>query len=222
MTKGLSSDWQDALAAVGIRTGYLARLEFLTETVFVTTLETALAVSGTGDDMLDGNTFEPLAHGVAVSVGDNAYSYDGSEEFTMTMAIPASPSLPIVNAGIYPSEYISRPAYVWRAVMFQPPGVDAPAEWGFRRIRAGTMDRVQVRADGRQHIFTLTLESHASAISGAGGSTWLDQRRYDADDRSQDFAVNIANGSPAPARGTMQVPIGIPGLGGWGGLWGLR
>lgn len=220
MTKGLGSDWQDALAAAGIRTGFLARLEFLTETIFITTLDTALSVSGTGDDMLDGNTFQPLVEGLMVQVGDSSYSYEGSGAMTLSLAIPASPTAPIVNAAIYPDEYMGRAAYLWRVVMFTPPGLGTPAEWGFRRIRAGAMDQVQVRADGQQHIFTLTLEAHAATISAAGGSTYLDQRRFDPDDRSQDFAVNIANGSPAPARMTGQMPFpgGVPGWPRWGGF----
>lgn len=203
MSKGLDSAWADALASVGIKTGFLGRFEFLSETVFITTLETALLVEGTGDDALDGNTFQPLVDGVMVQVGDNAFSYEGSDELTMTLAIPTSPPASIVNASIYPSEYLGRPAYLWRALMQTPPTVGAAAVWGFRRIRAGYMDMVRTMADGQQHVFSLTLESHAAMISSAGGSTYLDQQRIDPDDQSQNFAVNIANGSPAPARGTM-------------------
>lgn len=208
MTKGLDANWQAALAGQGIRTGYLARLEFATETLFITTLEAALAVSGTGDAQLDGNTFYPLTHGVMVGVGDQSYSYEGSGALTLTLAIPSSPPAAIVNAAIYPDEYLGRNAYLWRVLMHQPPSVSTAAVWGFRRIRAGAMDQVQVNNDGKQHTFALTIESHAATISAATNSTYLDQPRFDANDHSQDFAVNIANGSPAPARGTVANIIG--------------
>ena len=200
MTKGLGTDWQNALAAAGIRTGWLARFDFESETVRVCTLADSLTVSGTGDAALDGGTFSPIGDGAVVTVGENGYSYQGSEALRLSLAIPSSPSIAIANAGIYPSEYLGRMAWVWRAIMTTDPTATTPGVWAFRRIRAGAMDQVRVTHDGEQHLFELTIEAHSSMISQATNASYLDQPLFDPGDHSQDFAVNIANGSPAPAR----------------------
>lgn len=201
MRNGVTQEVQDTLAAVGITTGLAARLDFQSETLFVWTGAARIMPSGSGETLLDGNTFEPLAQGVIVDVGENTYTMTGSDEFQISLAIPADASSAITASQIYPAEYQSRPATIWRVFLYPQTDPLAPPLWLFRRIRAGSMDKVEIQNDGQTNKFLLTIESHQSTISNATNQTYLDQPRYDPNDTSQDYAVSIANGDPAPTKG---------------------
>lgn len=209
MRPGTNTDILTALAAAGIMTCVLGSLEFKSETVNVWTGAHPLTVQGSADSNLDGKTFEPLVHGVVLNIGDNAFSMSGSEALKISLAIPSAPSQAIAAASIFPDEYQGRNATLWRAIMIAPPGIGAPPTWAFRRIRAGAMDTVEISNDGLAHTFTLSIEGHASLISNATGSTYMDQTRFDPSDTSQDYVASCANGEPAPSKVS---------AGGWQGL----
>jgi hypothetical protein len=212
---GIDANWRAALAASGIRTAMLCRLDFDSGPVFVWTGSHAIAVSGTSDTLLDGNTFEPLAQGVMVSIGDNSFSYSGSESLTLTLAIPSSPTTPIVQSTITSSEYQGRAATIWRAMIIGDATASAAAQWSFRRVRAGAMDELSISNSADQHTFTMSVEAHAASISKASGSSYLDQKtRYDSTDTSNDFAVSIANNRNAPSGSAGGI---IGNAGGFGG-----
>jgi len=215
MSRGLSSEWTDALASeLGITTAYLAWFDFASGPVAAWTGTHAITPTGSGDVLLDGVTFEPISNGVMVGVGDNSFSYSGSEAFNLSLAIPADPNEALVAAAISADEYQTRTAIIWRAIIVTPASATAAAEWHFRRIRAGSMDELKITNDGEQHNFTLSIEAHASMISNATGSSYLDQKtKFDPDDTSQDFVSSSANSRGAPARGVS----GSSGSGGGSG-----
>jgi len=62
---------------------------------------------------------------------------------------------------------------------------------------------VKISNDGLSHTFTLAIEGHASLISSATSSSYLDQKRFDPADASQDYTVSCANGDPAPSKANM-------------------
>lgn len=202
MRPGTNAELTAALAAAGITTALCARLEFQSETLFVWTGAHPIQPTGKGDALLDGNTFHPLVNGVMVDVGENAFSYSGSAELPITINVPSAPPIAIAAAQTFPAEYQGRTAILWRAVKIVGNDPLAPPAWLFRRIRSGTMDKVEVVADGQSHRITLTIESHQGKVSNASNQTYLDQRKYDPNDSSQDFAASIANGDPAPAKGS--------------------
>ncbi|MBB5709446.1 hypothetical protein [Sphingomonas xinjiangensis] len=200
MRYGTNTEILNALEAAGITTAILGSLEFKSETVNVWTGAHPLTISGSADTSLDGKTFDPLVHGVVLNIGDNAYSMSGSEALKIALAIPSAPSEAIAAASVYPEEYQGRNATLWRALMIAPPGVGTPPTWVFRRIRSGAMDTVEISNDGQAHTFTLSIEGHASLISNATNSTYMDQKRFDAADTSQDYVAACANGDPAPSK----------------------
>jgi hypothetical protein len=205
MRNGVTQQVTDALGAVGITTGIAARLEFQSETLFVWTGASRIQPTGSGETLLDGNTFEPLAEGVVIDVGANSFSMSGSDEFTIALAIPSDAGNAISASQVYPAEYQGRNAIIWRTFLYPQADPLALPIWLFRRIRTGAMDKVEVQNDGASNKFILTIESHQASISNATGQTYLDQKKYDPADTSQDFAVSIANGDPAPSKASRQV-----------------
>lgn len=191
----------DVVAAIGapvITTAYLARLEFKSETIFVWTGNDSIMPQGSGDSLLDNNVFDPLAYGVVIDIGENSFSYNGSDQLEIKMNIPAQPDHAIAAASVFPNEFQARAATIWRGLMVPNINPLAAPVWMFRRIRAGLMDKLEIMNDGQAHTFALTVESHQALITNASNTTYLDQRRYDPNDSSQDYAVSIANGDPAP------------------------
>jgi hypothetical protein len=202
MRAGITSQVQDTLNSGTIVTAMAARLDFQSETLLVWTGASTIQANGSGDTLLDGNVFQPFAQGVPVDVGENSFSLSGSAEFQMSIAIPSDAGTGITASQVYPSEYQGRPATVWRVFLVPQADPLAAPIWIFRRIRSGAMDKVEITNDGSTNKFTLTIESHQSSITNATNQTWLDQRKYDPNDSSQDFAVSIANGDPAPSKGS--------------------
>lgn len=216
---GDNSAWTTALASsTGITTGLLARFEFASGTVFCWTGPFTLQPGGSGDSLLDGNTFEPIAEGILIDAGSNQYNYTGSEALTLAMAIPSSPTTAMANSSHDPTEWQGRTCVIWRCVMTTLPTATTPAAFSYKRVRSGAMDLLDIAHDGKTHSFTLTVEAHASMISSATNSTYLDQKtRFDSSDTSQDFAINIANNPDAPTRGASGTVSGPYDTGGGGG-----
>lgn len=200
MRKDITPEMRAAIEAAGITTALACRLDFRSGSVFVWTGMHPIQPTGSGDSLLDGNIFDPLAYGVVVDIGENTYSLSGSDALPITLNVPSSPDITIAAAQTYPNEYQSRPAIVWRAIRIDTGNPLAEPVWAFRRIRAGTMDKVEVQADGTSHRFILNIESHVGRISNASNQTYLNQRTYDPNDSSQDFAAAIANGDVAPTK----------------------
>lgn len=189
-----------AISQPSITTYIAARLNFKNETMFLWTgVGSITAPANTGDALLDGKTFDSISHEL-IEIGENTFSTTGSGELTVSLNVPADADLTITAAQTIPAEYQGRSAVLWRVVKLVQSDPLAAPTWYFRRIRSGTMDKVEVQADGMSHKFTLTIESHSGKISNATNQTWLNQRQYDPNDSSQDFAPSIANGDPAPTR----------------------
>jgi len=210
-TRDLDSDWLAFLDRAGLSSFWLARLEFASETQFVWTGTGDLAVSGTGDTELDGNTFHALTPGVLVNVGDNVIQYGGSDALPVSIGIPSSPPAALSAAVIDATEYQGRMAWFWQCVQHTAPLPGAAAVWLFKRIRAGFMDTLTVRNDGETHTFTLGVESHQAMVTGAARRTLpLLKAISGGTDIAGDFAANIANNSPAPARAAgLTLPNGL-------------
>ena len=209
MRSGVDQEWMDALEARGIRTALLAWFDFKSEPVAVWTGTTSIMPLGTGDSLLDGITFEPMAHGVPVQIGDNTFNYSGSEELELSLALPTFVPEELVAASMDAEEYQGRTAIMWRALMVTMPNATTPAEWSFRRIRAGTLDNLRISNDGENHFFTISIEAHASMITNASASSYLDQEAFDPTDFSQRYAVSIANNPRTP--GGVSAPTSVIG-----------
>ena len=52
----------------------------------------------------------------------------------------------------------------------------------------------------RSHTFTPSIEGHAGIISNATNSTYMDQKKFDPADTSQDYVAAWANGDPDPTK----------------------
>jgi hypothetical protein len=199
MRPGLSGDWTTALASQGITTAIMAVFQFASGDVAIWTGAHPIQVTGSGDQLLDGVTFDPIVNGLMIGIGDNTFSFTGSEALTLTLAIPQTPTPAMLNSSISATEYQSRLAVLWRCLMVTPAGATTPAIWTFSRVRAGSMDELTIKNDGVQHTFEMTIEAHAAMVTAATNSSYLDQPKFDATDTSQAFAVSIANNPTAPA-----------------------
>ncbi|RSU72279.1 hypothetical protein BRX37_19285 [Sphingomonas sp. S-NIH.Pt3_0716] len=193
MRPGTTPEITAALAEAGITTALLARLDFKSGTVGAWTGGHSIKVTGWADSLLNDQTFHPLENGVIVDIGDNSFSYSGSEALEIALGLPSSVPLALEAAAVEPTEYQGRTATIWRALLIQP-GLIAEPHWVFRRIRSGTMDTVEVSGDGLSRTFKLSIEGHAGMISNATQGTYLDQPKFDPNDRSQDYVAAIANG----------------------------
>lgn len=212
MRPGINQEWLDLLTAAGITTAMLARLDFASGTVCAWTGTHPIQVVS-ADSMLNGQTFLPIQAGLMVQIGDNKFSYSGSDALDLQIGIPSSAPIELEAASVVPSEYQGRSATIWRAVLIQPGGIAEP-HWLFRRVRTGVMDSIEVSADGLSRYFKLSIEGHAGMISASTQGTYLDQPKFDPDDRSQEYAPTIANGGDAPSKPTS---AGWPGSVGAGG-----
>jgi len=200
MRDGITGPWLDALEAEGIRTAIMGFLDFKTEPARLWTGWTALQPMGSGDIYLDNYVFDPIAEGIPIQIGENAFTYQGSEQLSLALAVPQTAPDSLVAASLDSTEYKGRKAILWRALMISAPNATTPAVWAFRRIRSGIMDKLSVSYDGQQRLFTLTIESHSASITNASASTYLDQPLFDPLDTSQAYAVSIANDPRVPGR----------------------
>ncbi|WP_152639774.1 hypothetical protein [Sphingobium bisphenolivorans] len=200
MRDGMTAEWLAALEAEGIRTAIIGFLDFKSDPVHLWTGWTAITPMGSGDIYLDNKTFEPIAEGVPIQIGENSFSYQGSDELSFALAVPQTTPDALIGASLDSSEYKGRKAILWRALMITPPDATTPAIWSFRRVRSGIMDKLSLTYDGQQRLFTLTIESHSASITNASASTYLDQPLFDPDDTSQAYAVSIANDPRVPGR----------------------
>lgn len=204
----LSTDWTDTLAREhGITTAVLMRADFLSGPCFIWTGQYSFTPTGYSDALLVGNQFDPLATGVPLEISENSFSFTGSD--TLQISLGVSDPLPVVlsEAALHATEYKSRRFVMWRAVQFASPELGTPAVWLIERTRLGSMDELEIRRGGGSATFVLTVESHASRISAASQSLWLDQKKIDPNDTSQDFVSSITNGHP-----TSPFPIGHPNI----------
>ncbi len=214
MRPGTDQTITDALKAAGIVTAYLIRLDFSSEIACIWTGAGSITVAGSTDSLLNNRTFDAMANGQAIAIGDNAFGAQGSEAFQLSVALPSSPTAALAAAQVYPTEYRGRLATIWRGLLIRDASnVLAQPIWQFRRIRAGAMDKFSVSNDGTTHTLTLNIESHAASISQATNANYLDQPKYDPADTSQNYAVSIATGGQAPTSSS----YGQTNVGGGGG-----
>ncbi|OAN51854.1 MULTISPECIES: hypothetical protein [Sphingobium] len=200
MRNGMTAEWLDALEASGIQTALMGYLDFASEPCRLWTGWTTIQPMGSGDIYLDNFVFDPIENGVPIQIGENTFSYQGSDELEIALAVPDTTPDALVAASLDSAEYKGRRAIIWRALMISPANATTPAVWSFRRVRSGAMDKLAISFDGQQRVFKLTIESHSAAITNASASTYLDQPLYDPADTSQAYAVSIANDPRVPGR----------------------
>ena len=200
MRDGMTAEWLNALEALGIQTALMGYFDFKSDPVRLWTGWTTIQPMGSGDLYLDNFTFDPIAEGVPIQIGENTFSYQGSDELSFALAVPDNTPDALVAASMDSAEYKGRRAIIWRALMISAPNATTPAVWSFRRVRSGSMDKLSLSSDGQQRLFTLTIESHSASITNASASTYLDQPLFDPSDTSQDYAVSIANDPRVPGR----------------------
>ena len=85
MRPGTTPEITAALAEAGITTALLARLDFKSGTVCAWTGGHSIKVTGWADSLLNDQTFHPLENGVIVDIGDNSFSYSGSEALEIAL-----------------------------------------------------------------------------------------------------------------------------------------
>ncbi len=209
MRVGMNSEVLAALAAQGVTTAILGRLDFKSETVNIWTGAERLTVQGSADSLLNNQTFDPLVNGVVLDIGENNMSMSGSDALKIALGIPNDPSVAITAAMVYPDEYQARQATLWRAIMIASPTPGAPATWAFRRIRTGRMDTLEISDDGTSSKFVLGIEGHAGLISSATNQTYQTQKALDPSDTSQDYVLSCANGAPAPGKASLPGSWGV-------------
>lgn len=181
-----------ALAGRIVRPRFLAFLDFDGDPVRATTWmqDLSFGASETGDPILDGHTFLALRPDL-VRMSPLNFGDRGAETLTIELS---GLSLDPEDADRYTmllddSNWLLRRAVIYQGVA----GGDYAPAGGIWRVFLGRMTNVRVRGSRQEQVIAVSIESARAMLSRAPGRTYLDQSRYDADDRSAEAAIGSAN-----------------------------
>jgi hypothetical protein len=185
---------QAALAADVRRPVDFAFLNIGGEPLRVTTAPYNVAFSGTGDEDLDGFTFQALDP-TFVSVGRIRSKEGGGDTVTLTLS-----GLAVVDDGLMTdlgnkANYAGLDARLWKAMLDPETFGRIGALWCYY---TGYMSVPRIVGDRSSQVITLDVESYLGFFSQASNRTYQDQQVYDPGDRSAELAVAIANGAGNP------------------------
>jgi len=170
--------------------------DFLGGAVRVTNAPYSVAFSGTGDEELDGHTFDAVDHRM-VALSDITYRDGGMDTVTATLS-----NLPLIDIDLEnelgdPANWRGRTARIWEAV-YSPSLTRLGMPWG---IMTGYMTNVRHAMDpggegapGSQTVI-VSIEHYLAMATQPSNRSYLAQELYDPNDRSAEAAIAIANGT---------------------------
>ncbi|MFS0736928.1 hypothetical protein ABC347_07750 [Sphingomonas sp. 1P06PA] len=193
-----------AIAALAgdIRPAFFCWLDIDGDPVRVTTWGSDVTFSGTGDDDLDGYTFEAIDPRL-VEVGELREQEGGQETLTATLSGIIGPDSDLLNLLGDPASWRLRTARLWQAVRNMG-GVQQGAVWPYY---TGRMTSFIIDGDDATQTVSLSIESYLAALSAPSRRTYLDAAQFDAGDQSARAAIAIANGT-SQAGGTAGLTSG--------------
>lgn len=192
------------------RAAWIAFLDFGGDPLRATTAGASLTFTGTGDDDLDGFTFDALDPSL-VTVGDIRNTDGGSETLSFTLSGLVGPDTDLLNILGDISLWRGRTARLWAAI-YDESGAQQGAIWS---VYTGRMSAMQIIGDPGGQTIKLDVENYLASLKQASGRTYLNQGSYDAADNTAALTIGVANGATKGVAG--QAGVRPPGFG-WGGL----
>lgn len=180
-----------ALAADIRRPVTFAWLDIAGEPIRVTNAPYSVQFSGTGDEDLDGHTFDAVDARL-VSVSPIRVREDGTDTVTLELSGLAGVDDELMTALGNTANFQGRDVRLWRA-MLDPDN--------FRRIGSvwdyftGYMNAPRISGDQSGQLIQLECETYLAFLKRASGRTYLDQASFDPLDRSAELAIAVANGA---------------------------
>lgn len=180
-----------ALAADVRRPVTFAFLDLADGPIRVTNAPYSFAFSGTGDEDLDGFTFEAVDPRM-VSVGSVKAKEGGTDTLTLQLSGLAGVDDELMTQIGDRANYSGRDCRLWRAMLDPQDLTRIGAIWSYY---TGYMSAPKIVGDRTSQTINLQVESYLAFFGRASNRTYLDQQSYDPDDRSAELAIAIANGA---------------------------
>ena len=168
-------------------------LDIAGEPVRVTDAPYSFTFAGTGDEDLDGFTFEAVDARV-VSVGDVKAKEGGTDTLTLTLSGLAGIDGETMNSIGNRSNYQGRDARLWKAMLDPVELTQIGAIWPYY---TGYMAVPKISGDQTSQTISLEIETDLAFFGQASNRTYLDQASFDPGDLSAELAIAIANGASA-------------------------
>lgn len=166
-------------------------LDIKGEPVRVTDAPYSFTFQGTGDEDLDGFTFDAVDPRV-VSVAAVKAKEGGTDTVTLTLSGLIGVDSDLLNTIGDKSLWQGRDARLWKAMLDPVTFQQIGAIWPFY---TGYMSVPKIVGDKTSQTISLDLESYLAFFGQASNRTYLDQVLYDPGDRSAELAIAIANGA---------------------------
>jgi hypothetical protein len=185
---------QAALAAAVRRPVTFCFLDILNGPIRVTDAPYSVTFSGTGDEDLDGFTFQALDPSF-VSVSEVHAKEGGSDTVTLQLSGLAGVDDELMTDIGNKANWAGRDARLWKAMLDPVSLTRLGALWSFH---TGYMSVPKIIGDRTNQLINLDVESYLAFFTQASNRTYLDQQSYDAGDMSAELAIAIANGAGNP------------------------
>jgi hypothetical protein len=166
-------------------------LDLADEPVRVTNAPYSFTFSGTGDEDLDGFTFEAVDPRM-VSVGAVTAREGGTDTLTLQLSGLAGVDDELMTEIGTRANYVGRDCRLWRAMLDPQQLTRVGAIWPYY---TGYMSVPKIVGDRNSQTINLDVESYLAFFGQASNRTYLDQLSYDPGDRSAELAIAIANGA---------------------------
>jgi len=182
---------QAALAASVRRPVTFAFLDLKGEPIRVTNAPYSFTFAGTGDEDLDGFTFDAVDPRV-VSVGPVKAREGGTDTLTLQLSGLAGVDDELMTQIGDRSNWAGRDCRLWRAMLDPHDMTRIGAIWSFY---TGYMSVPKITGDRTGQVINMSVESYLAFFGQASNRTYLDQQSYDPGDQSAALAIAIANGA---------------------------
>ena len=182
---------QAALAADVRRPVTFCLLDLADEPIRVTNAPYSFTFAGTGDEDLDGFTFQAVDPRV-VTVGPVKAKEGGSDTLTLTLSGLAGVDDETMNQLGDRNNFAGRDCRLWRAMLDPNDLTRLGAIWSYF---TGYMSVPKVVGDRSSQTISLDIETYLAFFGQASNRTYLDQASYDPGDRSAELSIAIANGA---------------------------
>lgn len=166
-------------------------LDIGAEPIRVTNAPYSFTFSGTGDEDLDGFTFQAVDPRV-VSIGAVKAREGGTDTLTLQLSGLAGVDDDLMTDIGDRSRWAGRDARLWRAMLHPQDLTRIGAVWSYY---TGYMSVPKILGDRSSQTISLEIETYLAFFGQASNRTYLDQQSFDPGDRSAELAIAIANGA---------------------------
>ena len=180
---------QGALAADVRKPITLCWLDILGEPMRVTNAPYSMTIVGSGDEDLDGYTFQAVDPRF-VQVGTVKAAEGGTDTLTLRLSGLAGVDDELMTDIGDRARWLGRDCRLWRAMLDPQDFGRIGAIWTYY---TGYMAVPRITGDRQSQTINLEVESYLSFFGQASNRTYLDQQNFDPQDRSAELSIAIAN-----------------------------